>query len=207
MLHSPVTIDGDAFNEALAFAMAWHKGQYRKGSSIPYVTHVVAVAELLARYYPAEQDLVIAGLLHDTVEDTGASFELLETTFGSDVTHLVRAVTKPTDEEVPEEHRTDKVTVWKYKRSAMLEHLGTGDRNILRLKAADALANLHSIYRDLSDRAVGDEVWRRFKGSKAQSLWYYRAMLSRVHEGLGDEPLVLELRNMLAAVEGDLQHR
>jgi (p)ppGpp synthase/HD superfamily hydrolase len=198
-------IDSDAFNRALTFAMTWHQGQYRKGSSIPYVTHVVAVADALARYYPSEQDLVIAGLLHDTVEDTGASFKLLETTFGKEVTRLVRAVTKPEDDEVPEEHRADKTSLWEYKRLALLEHLNTDDRNILRLKAADALANLQSIYRDLLDKSVGNKVWSRFKGSREQSLWYYQAVQSRVQEGLGDEPLVLELRKMLAAVEEEAE--
>lgn len=198
------------FERALAFASERHAGALRKHTQIPYVTHVVIVAETLAYYYPAERDLVLAGLLHDVVEDTDTTLEEVREGFGRGVADLVAAVTKPEKPEVnvPStlgDASATKVAVWRAQREAMLaaldRHVDADARaNVLRLKAADAMANLRAIHRDLQNPTVGEAVWDRFKVGRDDSLWYYRQVLEHVR-GLGEEPLVGELADALAAVE------
>lgn len=86
-----------SWTEAVAFANARHGGALRKGTRIPYLTHVVAVAETLAHRYPDRDELIVAGLLHDVVEDTDATFEEVRARFGERVAGLVRAVSKDDD--------------------------------------------------------------------------------------------------------------
>ena len=74
-------IDNDTYARAPRFALEAHGAQKRKGSPVPYITHPVAVSAMLAQYeYP--QDLVTAGLLHDTIEDAGVSFHTVAELFG-----------------------------------------------------------------------------------------------------------------------------
>ena len=94
---------------------------------------------------------------------------------------------------------TDKVERWRVQRLEMLAHLGN-DKDVLRLKAADALANLKAIQRDLANPGVGDTIWSRFKVGREESLWYYKEILTRVHEGIGNEPLIGELEAVLSRI-------
>jgi (p)ppGpp synthase/HD superfamily hydrolase len=189
------------FLEALSFAMERHGRQLRKGSGVPYITHPVLVAETLAYHYPQSPDLIIAGLLHDVVEDTDASLELVEEEFGSKVARLVEAVTKPELELAPSDTDQEaKVERWRAQRNAMLEALDGEDEDVLRLKAADSLLNLRAIRRDVETPSVGPLVWRRFKVGREESLDYYRRVLERVRR-LGGEPIVQELQRELEAVQ------
>lgn len=113
---APTPLDLGAFNEALQFVTQAHAKQLRKGTSVPYITHVVAVAEALAYYYPERHDLVLAGLLHDAVEDTDVTLDEVRERFGDRVTVLVAAVTKPEDVGVPPELLGDKSGTWRHKR-------------------------------------------------------------------------------------------
>ena len=199
------------WREALAFVLEHHGGDVRKGTRVPYVTHLMAVAETLAYHYPERDALIVAGLLHDVVEDTDVTFEQLEARFGPDVVALVRAVSKDDDAMVaaygrplppaprsPQQERE----LWRRRRAFMLSHL-SGPRvppDVLRLKAADALANLGAIARDLAHPAVGERVWERFKVGRDESLWFYREVASAVDAGIGDELLALALRRQLAVV-------
>jgi (p)ppGpp synthase/HD superfamily hydrolase len=189
------------FLEALSFAAERHGRQLRKGSAVPYITHPVLVAETLAYHYPRSHDLIIAGLLHDVVEDTDTSPELVEEEFGSKVARLVEAVTKPELELTPPNTDQEaKVERWRAQRNAMLEALKGEDEDVLRLKAADSLLNLRAIRRDLETPGVGPLVWWRFKVGREESLDYYRRVLEEVRR-LGNEPIVQELQRELEAVQ------
>lgn len=206
------------WRKALDFAISHHGKALRKGGGrVPYVTHVVDVAETLAYHYPERDHLVVAGLLHDAVEDTDATFAQVRKRFGKRVAKLVRAVSK--DDEAMQAHggwtieeRTAGMTeeqqrawLWRARREFMLAHLDVpsaedeGARDVLRLKAADAQANLLAIARDL--RHLGPAVWERFNVGREESLWFYRAITERVEAGIGGEPLAGDLRAALAAVE------
>jgi (p)ppGpp synthase/HD superfamily hydrolase len=183
-----------AFNDALQFALQAHASDVRKETQIPYITHPVIVAETLAYYYPNNDALVLAGLLHDTVEDTDTPITVIREKFGERVATLVAAVTKPLErDDLPE----DKIERWKVQRLEMLAHLG-GDNDVLRLKAADALANLKAVARDLTHPEVGEGVWSRFKVGRQESLWYYQEILSKVNAGIANEPLTRELEGVLS---------
>lgn len=189
-----------AFRQALRFALDYHTGQTRKGTLVPYIVHPVAVGETLAYHYPEHLELVVAGVLHDVVEDTDATLEQVERRFGPTVAALVDAVTKP--EAVPG-LPDDPEERWRIKREAQLHKLRNADSDdAYRLKAADALANLRSLVRDLNHPDVGAGVWRRFKGTSDQTLEYYRRVADMVRERLTDPRdavLVRELDEAAAA--------
>ena len=170
---------------ARAFAEKAHAGQLRKGTSLPYVVHPIAVATSLARHYPAYVELICAGFLHDTVEDTKVTAAELEAAFGPTVARLVIGVTAVRGKN------------WMATRTGQLAALVGAEPDVLRLKAADALSNASAIVADLA--ALGPTVWDRFGARPEQVRWYYAGILERVRAGLGDEPLVRELA---AAVAG-----
>ena len=199
--------------EAVAFVLEHHGDDLRKGTRVPYVTHLMAVAETLAYHYPESDALIVAGLLHDVVEDTEATFVLVEAHFGSEVAALVRAVSKDDDAMVAADGRSlppkprspeDERALWRRRREFMLAHVRAQGvpADVLRLKAADALANLTAIARDLANPAVGEGVWARFKVGRDESLWYYGEVLAAVEAAIGSEPLAAALRRSLAVVSG-----
>lgn len=191
-----------AFRQALRFALDYHTGQTRKGTAVPYIVHPVAVGETLAYHYPDNLELVLAGVLHDVVEDTDATLEQIERRFGPTVTALVDAVTKP--EHLPD-LPDDPEERWQVKRDAQLQKLRNADDDAHRLKAADALANLDSLARDLRDTETRSEVWKRFQGTSTQTLSYYRRVTEMIGErltGSADAALVRELREALERVLG-----
>ena len=201
----------DKWNDAVLFVVDHHGDDLRKGTRVPYITHVMAVAEALAYHYPDREELVLAGLLHDVVEDTGATFEMVEVRFGHDVAALVRAVSKDDTAMVtwdglpiPPKPRSigEERLLWRRRREFMLEHIrspGTAP-DVLRLKAADALANLSSILRDLNNPSIGSTVWNRFKVGREDSLWFYEAIATAVEAGIGQEPIAQDLRGVLTRV-------
>src|SRR6476619_5587029 len=101
------------FQEALQFAFSAHasKNQERKGTDFPYVSHPIRVAEILARF-GYDEDLVVAGFLHDTTEDAGISTEEMTSRFGERVAALVAAASEP-----------DKSLPWKTRREHALAAL------------------------------------------------------------------------------------
>lgn len=165
------------FARAVAFAAARHAGQLRKGTSVPYITHPVAVAELLAYFYPDEPDLAVAGLLHDTLEDTPTDRAEIERLFGPEVRRLVLRVTKP------------RWRPWSLRGAAPDE---------VRLKAADTLHNVRCLSRDLD--LVGPEVWKRFKGGRRMKLADYASVARTAREMLPGEPLIEMLCAELTAL-------
>lgn len=189
-----------AFRQALRFALDYHTGQTRKGSAVPYTVHPVTVAETLAYHYPDRLELVLAGLLHDVVEDTDATLEQVERRFGPTVAELVDAVTKPA---VVADLPDDPVERWNRKREAQLDKLRRADPDAYRLEAADALANLRSLERDLRHASDRSSVWRHFDGSESQTLAWYGRVLELVSAHLTadtDAGLLGELREAAHAV-------
>lgn len=176
------------YDAALAFAARTHRDQVRKGSDIPYIAHVVHVSILLLRHGFGE-DLAIAGLLHDVVEDCGVALDTIAEAFGAEVARLVEAVSEQKTAagvELP----------WEQRKATKLAHLRAGGPDVAALKAADAIHNARSIVADFEQ--IGPAVWNRFKRGAEPTLGYYRAILDAVRLALGDHPIVTELA---AAVE------
>ncbi|MGE5599558.1 MAG: HD domain-containing protein [Bacteroidota bacterium] len=175
--------DFGRYAEALRFALEVHGKMTRKGTDIPYITHPVAVSAELARHGQAE-DLVIAGLLHDTIEDGGVTRAEIERLFGRRVAELVAGVTE-------EKERGGERVPWRVRKEQQLAHLLVADRDVLTLKAADTLHNIRSILEDL--RLRGDAIWERFRAGREEQVWYYTSVAKGIVDRLGAEGLAGEL--------------
>lgn len=180
----------DRYAEALVLARRLHAGQTRKGTSIPYVAHVLAVSSI-ALEHGADEDEAIAALLHDAVEDCGGAPVLaeIERCFGRRVAGIVAACSDTDITPKPP---------WQARKEAYLAHLRIASPSVRLVSAADKLHNARSILADL--RQFGDALWKRFNASKAQTLWYYRSLVE-AFAAHGSSPLVDELARIVAEIE------
>ncbi|MBC7929191.1 MAG: HD domain-containing protein [Rubrivivax sp.] len=178
------------FEEALVYAARLHAGQLRKGTAIPYVSHLLAVAGLVLENGGAE-DEAIAALLHDAVEDQGgaATREEIRLRFGEQVAAIVDGCTDA--ETVPK-------PPWRERKERYVAHIADASDSVRLVSASDKLHNARSILSDL--RSCGGAVWDRFKGGREGTLWYYRSLVEafRAH---GSSPLVEELTRTVAEIE------
>ncbi|MGF1472335.1 MAG: HD domain-containing protein [Rubrobacteraceae bacterium] len=179
---------GEKFEEALLYAARLHRGQQRKGTDIPYVNHLLAVASIVGENGGTE-DEVIAALLHDAIEDTPATREDLATRFGDGVAGIV--------EECSDADAFPKPS-WRKRKEQYIEHLRHASPAARLVSAADKLHNARAILADL--RSIGDALWDRFTGGRAGTLWYYRSLVEVLRE-TGQGPLVEELDRVVVEIE------
>ena len=179
---------GRRFQEALTYACRLHRGQYRKRTRIPYVAHLLAVAGLVLEY-GGDEDLAIAALLHDAVEDQGGRKTLaqIRKRFGDSVAKTV-------------EECSDRLTVrkppWQERKRAYLAHLRTVSGGALLVSLADKVQNAAAIVKDQS--RIGDRVWLRFGGGKRLTLWYYRSLVEAFRQTSAPTDLVEELARLVS---------
>lgn len=185
---------GPRFGEAFHFAAEKHSGQTRKGTGVPYISHLMSVAALVLEA-GGDEDQAIAALLHDVVEDCGGEPMLQEVRdrFGDRVAGIVKGC-------------TDAYTIpkppWKQRKLEYLEVLRDADDDIRLVSAADKLHNVRTILADY--RLEGDSVWNRFSGRRDGTLWYYRAVLNVLLQGTRNR-LIDELDRAVRELES-LQH-
>ncbi len=190
----------DRFASALVYAHQLHINQVRKGSNIPYISHLLSVAALVLED-GGDEDEAIAALLHDAVEDCGGTPILTEirTRFGERVAHLVAHCTE--SETIPK-------PPWKARKQRYLEQLKTGDASVYRIAIADKLHNARSTLKDY--RRQGDTVWQKFKGGKVGTLWFYRSILAiqppieQEESRAGSSQLTEELQRIVVELSGNL---
>jgi len=180
----------EKFQEALVFATEVHATQVRKGTSIPYASHLLIVAGYVLDHGGSESE-AIAALLHDAVEDQGglARAKEIRERFGPEVEEIVKACS--------DTHSVPKPP-WRERKEAYLRRLEAASSSARRVSAADKLHNARAILRDL--RAKGDALWDRFNGRRDGTLWYYRA-LADTFRTLGGGPLADELNRVVAEIE------
>lgn len=155
-------------SKALEIALDAHKGQVRKSTSIPYISHPLAVASI-AMEYGANQDQVIAALLHDAIEDGGESYrDIIRNNFGEYVLSLVEACTDGTPD------ATGQKAPWTERKTRYLNHLQEVSDDVLLVSGSDKLHNARAILRDL--KVLGISVFNRFSTSKEQTIWYYQSL-------------------------------
>jgi (p)ppGpp synthase/HD superfamily hydrolase len=178
------------YADALQLAWRLHDGQLRKGTPIPYVSHLLGVSGI-ALEHGANEDEAIAALLHDAVEDAGGlpTLELIRTRFGDAVAEIVDGCTDAYVEPKPK---------WRPRKEAYLAHLAEASPSVRLVSASDKLHNARSILADL--RQHGDALWTRFTAGKPGSLWYYRALV-KAFEAHGRTPLVDELDRTVTQIE------
>ena len=191
---------GPRFDEALLYAATAHRQQPRKGTPIPYLSHLLGVASIVLTYHGTE-DQAIAGLLHDTVEDCGAEHEpVIAELFGQPVLDMVLACT---DARVPAGGQKGD---WRRRKEAYLDHLAElppGDPALL-VSCADKVHNAEAILADLETEGL--PFWDRFPGKTPEDhLWYYGRLAAFFTDAVSDR-LARRLRATVAAI-GDLHRR
>jgi GTP pyrophosphokinase len=182
---------GERFTEAMVYAASLHRDQVRKGSGVPYVTHLLVVAGTVGDAGGSE-DEVIAALLHDGPEDQGGRETLreIERRFGSRVAGIVEGLTDTFETPKP---------AWRARKEAYLAHLPAASPSVLLVSIADKLHNARSIVADV--REGGEAVWSRFRGGRDGTLWYYRSLLATFRLC----PVPPRLLEALAAAVADLE--
>ena len=177
------------FDAALVFACELHRTQPRKGTTIPYISHLLAVAALVIEH-GGDEDQAIAGLLHDAAEDCGGEPTLreVERRFGATVAKIVSDCTDSWVEPKPP---------WRERKEAYLAILPNKSLQSLLVSLADKTHNARAILSEL--RVVGNDVWKRFNGERDGTLWYYSS-LSNVFCSRIPGPLSNELRRTVAAI-------
>ena len=180
----------DRFEKALVYAFQVHQMQMRKGSSVPYIAHLIAVTSLVLED-GGDEDEAIAALLHDAAEDHGGlrTLEEIRTKFGDRVAGIVDGCTDTYDDPKPP---------WLERKSAYLEKLLTASPDILRVSVADKLHNARSLLFDL--RRSGEETWSRFNGGKSGTLWYYNELL-KVYQLITPTMMVEEFARVVQQID------
>jgi len=170
-----VTRLGTRFEKAFLFALEKHRGQRRKASRIPYIAHLMGVASLVLEA-GGDEDLAMAALLHDVVEDCGGKkmLEQVRRRFGNRVAGIVDGCTDAYLTPKPE---------WRERKENYLGRLRNEDHDTRLVSAADKLNNVRSILSDY--REVKESIWSRINGGRDGTLWYYRTLRD---EFLRDRP-------------------
>ena len=177
------------YEEALTFANRLHNQQYRKGTTIPYISHLLAVSSLVLES-SGNEDEAISALLHDSIEDCGFDYpggtkmlrEDIRKRFGDTVLEIVEHCTDA--DEIPK-------PPWRERKQSYIDAIATKPDNALLVSCADKLHNARAILSDY--RVLNEDLWNRFKGGR-ESLWYYRSLVVAFRDtGRINGPLLDEL--------------
>lgn len=178
------------FSRALRFALAAHGDQKRRGTQIPYVSHLVQVAGLVLEH-GGDAEQAIAGLLHDAIEDCeGVTEAGLRERFGPEVARIVRALSDVVEGDTPERR-----SPWLLRKRRFIAHLRRQDARVRLVAGCDKLDNLRSLLADL--HADGPETLARFHATPPQIRWYYEQVRRALGNGL-PERLLRELDALTA---------
>ena len=181
---------GLRLQRAFRYAAEKHAGQTRKQTAVPYLSHLMAVASLVLEA-GGDEDMAIAALLHDVVEDCGGMPRLREVRgqFGARVAKIVEGCTDSFGEPKAE---------WVERKRDYLRELKHADAETRLVSASDKLHNVRTILADY--RRDGESIWERFTGKKEGTLWYYRA-LSDEYQRRGSNRNTRELEIAVAQLE------
>lgn len=170
------------FEEALLYATRLHANQARKGTGIPYISHLIAVCALVIEH-GGDEDQAIAALLHDSAEDQGGHKTLndIRARFGERVARLVADLSDTFETPKPP---------WRARKEAYLAHLPNASPDSWLISLADKVHNARTILAD--HYVIGEAIWTRFNHGREGTLWYYRALVGifqQVHPGYLTEEL------------------
>ena len=174
-------------NLALKVASKAHRDQVRKGTDIPYISHPVAVAMIISKY-TTDEDVIVAGILHDILEDVQPSFYSetdMRVDFGDKITEIVKDVSEDKAAGEPEKP-------WIERKKGYLAHLNNlANVEPIIVSAADKIHNLTDML-DEYER-VGDELWERFNAPKDDELWFYKTFLEIIQKKAIPEEMKADL--------------
>lgn len=180
------------FVDALEAAAVMFAGKKKKGSDIPYISHLLGTCAI-ALEHGANEDEAIAALLHDTIEDIKPVAEARAAVgrFGPEVLRIVEACSDSDTHPKPP---------WRERKERTIAHLAGADRSVLLVSASDKLHNARAIVGDL--RMIGAKVWERFNAPREEQLWYYRALVTAFRANPAHHPaLVAELDRTVTEME------
>jgi (p)ppGpp synthase/HD superfamily hydrolase len=180
----------ERFMKAFAYAARLHARQRRKGTNKPYIGHLMSVASIVIAH-GGDEEMAIAALLHDAVEDAGGLKRLREIRkkFGKRVAEIVDGCTDAYGEPKPP---------WLERKETYIARVAGEPEDTRLVSAADKLSNARDILEDV--RADGDAAFERFQGKKDGTLWYYRRLVE-VFRAAGTNPLVEELDRVVRELE------
>ena len=192
--HDPVSAIhySPRYDAALSLAASAHRAQTRKGSDTSYIVHPVHVSILLIRH-GFEEDVAIAGLLHDVVEDSDTTLAEIAERFGPHVAGVVDALTE-------HKHFDGVNQEWEFRKRDALERLQGAGAGAAAVKAADVVHNAMTLCSQL--RRQGAASWRFYKRGPEKTMGYYRAVARIVNDKLGPHSIAGELEQALQ----DLEH-
>ena len=180
------------FTRAIDYARQVHVN-YRKGTSVPYMAHLLGVASLVMGEsghvrFPVTEDMVIGALLHDAVEDEGGWPRLrdIEANFGKEVAKIVEGCTDSFEED------SGKKLEWEVRKKSYIDRLRKEPDGTLLVSGADKLYNARAILEDY--RQVGPEVWKRFKRGRKEQLWYFDELIKIYQKQCPNWRIVSELK-------------
>ena len=186
---------GDMFSRAVDYARILHI-ERRKGSDIPSMAHLLGVASLVMgeaghSSVPVTEDMVIAALLHDAVEDHGGTPRLkdIEYSFGANVARMVEGLSDTLAAD------SNQKEPWEQRKEAYLKRLRSEPADVQLISAADKLYNARTILDDY--RKIGPEVWKRFKRGRDLQIWYFDSLLE-IFKASGSNRIVGELERVVA---------
>ena len=187
----PNTVLTERYADAVAYASALHADQARKSTTIPYISHLLGVSSLILEA-GGDEDMAIAGLLHDGPEDQGGQQTLdeIRNRFGDRVARIVEGCTDSLAEDP--EHKEP----WRKRKEDYLAHLTEADDDTLTVSLADKLHNARSIVSDLM--ITGPSTWDRFNASPNDILWYYNQILATGRVKGGNTLLLTNLAEAIA---------
>jgi (p)ppGpp synthase/HD superfamily hydrolase len=175
MLYAPVV------ERAMRLAASSHEAQRRKGTDVPYVTHLAHVALILSRSGFDDDDILAAALLHDAVEDTELTHDDIVQRFGTTIAKLVSAVSEV-------KHDEDGVALpWRHRKE---EHVARLRHEPIAARAITLADKIHNVGTLLDDVNADPAAWSRFSSTPSEQLWYHRAVL----DAIGDEPELVCLK-------------
>ena len=176
---------------AYRYAAELHGSQLRKGTPVPYIAHLMAVAAIV-REHGGDETQFVAALLHDAIEDQprgGVTRQEIREQFGPEVLAIVEDCTDSDTHPKPP---------WRERKERYLARLPRTARAAKLVSLADKVHNARTILNDFLE--VGDDLWKRFKGAKEGTLWYYRTLAdtyTREYPG----PLAGELVRVVSELE------
>jgi (p)ppGpp synthase/HD superfamily hydrolase len=188
----------DRFTRAVDYARVLHIEQ-RKGTNIPFMAHLLGVASLVMGEvgqvpFPVTEDMAIAALLHDAVEDHGGLTRLrdIETSFGVNVARLVEGLSDTLVEDPNQKE------LWEKRKRDYVERLRLEPADVQLISSADKLYNARTMLDEY--RTVGSAVWDRFKRGRTAQLWYFHAVVE-IFNASGRNRIVDELERVIGELE------
>jgi (p)ppGpp synthase/HD superfamily hydrolase len=179
---------------AIETAVTAHGKQVRKGTDIPYITHPLAVGILLAKA-GCPDEVIAAGILHDTLEDTLLTRDDLSRAFGEEVTTIVEGASEP-----------DKTLPWEERKRHTIEFLKTAPLDVRLVACADKLHNVRTTA--IEHSKIGEQVWKRFRRGRADQERYYRGLVESLcnrSDNHGYESIFRQLKDEVESFFGKAQ--